>query len=70
MKINNYSKEELKEMYESGRIAKCVSCGTYVEIEYKFPYYNQTKCNECKTYNHTKKHFNPYEMFSKMNNKK
>lgn len=48
MRLNEYSKSELDEMYKNGRIGKCVVCGLYEEVEYKFPFHNVIKCKECR----------------------
>ena len=51
MKLNQYSKEELREMNANGVIDICLCCGRYHENKHKpkWPMSNVSKCEECKS---------------------
>ena len=51
MKLNQYSKEELREMNANGVIDICMSCGRYHENKHKpkWPMSNISKCQKCKS---------------------
>ena len=49
MRLNEFSKEELKEMHEAGTIDWCPVCKRYhVADKPKFPLSNIWICDECK----------------------
>jgi hypothetical protein len=48
MKVNEYSKEEIKSMIARGIVGVCSVCGGLEPTNRKWPYHNMILCSKCR----------------------